>query len=150
MDTSTQKRFGSYYTGADITEYISAATILPYLFASAEQQYPAAFVPEGPVWSLLRAEPDRYIYRALQHGCALALPPEITEGLRDVSRRQVWNRPAPAAYALPLETWRDVVARRQRYTELWARLKAGEICCIDDLITCNLDIRCFARAVIEC
>ncbi len=148
MDISTQKQFGSYYTEADITEYISTTTIIPFLFEAVQRKCPAAFAPEGPVWSLLREDPDRYICRALKHGCALALPPEIAAGVQNISLRQEWNRPAPAAYALPLESWRELVERRQRYRETRARISEGEIYCVEDLITCNLDMRGFAREVI--
>ena len=150
MNSSSQKQLGSYYTGADITEYIGTATILPCICAMAERRCPAAFVHGSPLWSLPRDDPDRYIYRALRHGCALTLPPEIAAGLHTPSLRGAWNRPAPSAYALPLESWREVVARRQRYTELRARLKSGEICSLDDLITCNLDLRSFVVEAVRC
>ena len=40
-------------------------------------------------------------------------PPEIAAGVDDVSQaRAGWNKPAPAEFALPTETWREVVARR--------------------------------------
>ncbi|HUY14928.1 MAG TPA: DNA methyltransferase [Terriglobia bacterium] len=77
------------------------------------------------------------------------LPPEIAAGLNDVSKRTQWNKPAPAEYALPTEIWREVVARRNRYQEVRAKLAAGEVRSINDLITYNLDIRQFAQDVIE-
>jgi hypothetical protein len=63
--------------------------------------------------------------------------------------RKAWNRPAPPDYALPTETWREVVARRKRYEQVRAKLAAGEIRDINGLITLNLDIRQFAQDVIE-
>ena len=51
-------------------------------------------------------------------------------------------------YALPTETWREVVARRTRYQEVWAKLNAGEVTEVNELITLNLDIERFARDVI--
>jgi len=77
-----------------------------------------------------------------------ALPSEIAVGLKDVSKRTLWNKPAPPEYALPTETWREVVARRTRCEEIRQKLAAGEICSINDLITYNLDIRRFAEEVI--
>jgi hypothetical protein len=90
------------------------------------------------VWDLLRENPDRYIYPAVRHGltwdihaddgkgAALdsprVLPPDIAAGVKDVSRRTGWNKPAPGEFALPTETWREVVARRTRCEELRARL----------------------------
>ena len=58
------------------------------------------------------------------------------------------TEPAPEAYALPTETWREVVARRARYQDVRAKLAAGEITSANDLITYNLDSRRFAEDVI--
>ena len=56
--------------------------------------------------------------------------------------------PAPDDYALPTETWREVVARRIRYAEVRTKLASGEVQEINDLITLNLDIERFAKDVI--
>ena len=46
----------------------------------------------------------------------------------------------PAAdFGLHTEIWREVVARRTRYAEVRAKLAAGEVREINDLITLNLD-----------
>jgi hypothetical protein len=63
------------------------------------------------------------------------LPEAIAKGLNDVKQRNEWQKPAPKTYALPTETWREVVARRQRATELLSKLANGEINQINDLIT---------------
>ena len=55
---------------------------------------------------------------------------------------------ATGEYGLPTETWRELVARRQRCEELRAKLNAGEVHSINDLITYNLDICQFAEDVI--
>ncbi|MEX2314795.1 MAG: DNA methyltransferase, partial [Thermomicrobiales bacterium] len=60
-----------------------------------------------------------------------------------------WNRPAAEGYGLPTETWREYMARRERYDEIGGKLLAGEVTSIDDLITYNLDIRQFAQDVIQ-
>ena len=90
----------------------------------------------------------------MKHGADRPLPPEIADGLDTarpnlLERRKPWNKPAPAEYALPTEIWREVVARRKRYEEVRAKLAAGEVRSINDLITYNLDIRQFAQDVIE-
>ncbi len=144
-----QKQMGAYYTKEDITEYISKNTIIPYLFEATKNDCEIAFVPDGPVWSLLRDNPDDYMYEAVAKGTNLALPEEIAVGLHDISKRTEWNKPAPEAFALPTEIWREVVARRQRYEEVHAKLANGEISSINDLITYNLDICTFARDVIS-
>ena len=99
-------------------------------------------------------------YEAVRHGITYDLhkredlakkrdlPPEIATGLNDVSKRGDWNQPAHADYALPTETWREHVARRQRYEEIRSKLAGGKVTSINDLITYNLDIEKFAQDVI--
>ncbi len=55
-------------------------------------------------------------------------------------KRQDWNTAASDDFALPTETWRETIARRQRFFSLKNKLKNGEITNIADLITYNLDI----------
>ena len=98
---------------------------------------------------MLRDNPDRYIYPSVRKGVDLPLPPQIEAGIHDVSKRGEWNKPAPDAYALPTETWREHIARRTRYTDVRAKLERGEIHAINDLITYNLDIRQFAQDAIQ-
>ena len=158
-----QKQMGAYYTKEDITGYISRNTVIPFLFDAARKECPVAFGLDGGVWRLLRDDPDRYIYPAVGHGIVwnarqpeepkrldapFDLPEDIAVGIDDVSKRGGWNAPAPDDYALPTETWREVVARRARYEEVKARLEAGEVQDINDLITLNLNIERFAGDVI--
>ena len=159
-----QKQMGAYYTREDITGYISRNTVIPFLFDAARKECSVAFEPDGGVWRLLRDDPDRYIYPAVGHGITwnaqqpedpmrlaepFDLPEEIAAGIDDVSKRSGWNAPAPDDDALPTETWREVVARRQRYAEVRAKLASGEVREINDLITLNLDIEKFAKDVIS-
>ena len=159
-----QKQMGAYYTKEDITGYISRNTVIPFLFDAARKECPVAFGLDGGVWRLLRDDPDRYIYPTVGHGIAwnarqpedpkrldapFDLPEEIASGIDDVSKRGGWNAPAAEDYALPTETWREVVARRQRYAEVRAKLTSGEVQEVNDLITLNLDIEQFAKDVIS-
>ena len=154
-----QKQMGAYYTKEDITGYIARNTVIPFLFDAARKACPVAFQPGGGVWRLLQDEPERYLYPAVGHGIAweyspdgdarrleqaTELPAAIVAGLNDVAQRDGWNRRAPAACALPTETWREVVARRRRYAETRAKLASGAVHEINDLITLNLDIERFA------
>lgn len=143
-----QKQMGAYYTREDITEYISKNTIVPFLFDAARKDCTIAFRPEGSVWGLLSENPDEYIYEAVKKGMDLPLPAEIEAGRKDVSQRTGWNRPADKDYALPTETWREHIARRDRHQEVWLKLVSGEVQSIDNLITYNLDIQHFAQDVI--
>ena len=155
-----QKQMGAYYTKEDITGYISRNTIIPFLFDRAKKGCSTAFTPEGGVWRLLQEDPDGYFYEAVRHGITYdihnnveldakqELPADIAAGLDNVAQRAGWNEPAPDAYALPTETWREHVARRRRYEEIYAKLEVGEVTSINDLITYNLNIEKFAQDVI--
>ena len=155
-----QKQMGAYYTKEDITGYISRNSIIPFLFDRARKACAIAFSPDGWVWRLLSDAPDRYFHEAVRHGITYdlhsnadlaekrALPPEIAAGLDDIAKRDGWNEAAPPEYALPTETWREHIARRQRYEDIRAKLAAGAIASINDLITYNLDIEKFAQDVI--
>ena len=144
-----QKQMGAYYTKEDITDYISKNTIIPFLFDAARKSCKIAFEGDTAVWQLLQEDPDRYIYEAVKKGVGLDLPPEIAAGIDDVCKRTDWNKPASNDHALPTEIWREVVARRQRYETVRAKLANGEVRDINDLITYNLNIRQFAQDVIE-
>ncbi len=149
-----QKQMGAYYTKEDITQYITKNTVIPYLFDATEKKCAIAFQPGSTLWRLLRDDPDRYIYSAMRKGVideqgeVIPLPRDIGRGLEDVGQRGGWNRPADTEFALPTETWRERVARRERCLEVREKLAAGEIQQINDLITYNLDIRQFAQDAI--
>jgi hypothetical protein len=160
-----QKQMGAYYTKEDITEYIGKNTVLPFLLDAARAKCKVAFEnPKGPtVWSLLKTDPDRYIYPAMRHGAAEKLPDDIAAGVnpptlhqpvgdgpvKTLELRKGWNRPAPPTHALPTETWREAIARRKRYEEIRTKLASGEVKEVSDLITLNLDIRQFVQDAVE-
>lgn len=147
-----QKQMGAYYTKEDITEYIAKNTIIPCLFDKVRSDHAAAF--DTHAWQLLQECPRRYIYPAMLHGLDEAYPPEIEAGLDTKSpdlleRRKSWNKLAPPNHALPTEIWRESIARHTRTREVLAKLEAGEVRTVADLITYNLNIRQFAQDVIE-
>jgi hypothetical protein len=133
-----QKEMGAYYTKEDITEYIAQNTIIPFLLDEARKGCAVAFAPDGSVWRLLRDDPDRYIHNAMKEGANLALPAEIEAGVADVGRRTGWNRKAPEGFALPTEIWREAIDRHQRYRAVKAKLAAGEVRQVNDLVTLNV------------
>ena len=158
-----QKQMGAYYTKEDITGYIARNTVIPCLLEMAQKEYPIPFNPDGSAWRLLQDNPDLYIYPSVGHGVAWdyspdggivrleepqVLPDSIAVGLSDIAQRTDWNQSAPGKFALPTETWRDLIARRQRYTEIRDQLAAGEVRSVNDLITLNLDSERFARDII--
>jgi len=107
-----------------------------------------AFEGQHSVWQLIKSDPDRFIHAAVLHGIDQEVPASIAEGISNPSKRGDWNRPAPIEYALPKESWREVIARRERCRELRQRLAVGEIQSTNDLIRHNLDIRRFAEEII--
>lgn len=145
---------GAYYTKEDITGYISKNAIIPFLLDHVAEKCPDAFAAGGAVWSLLKKDPSRYIYPSVRRGVldgedkAIPLPSDIAAGQKDITRRITWNRPAVAPFALPTETWREHVARRERCLSLHKQLAAGQVARVNDLITLNLDITRFMLDVI--
>lgn len=147
-----QKQMGAYYTKEDITDYIGKNTIIPCLLAKVRAEHPTAF--DALVWPLLQASGDAYIYPAMRKGVDAAYPPEIANGLDTeapdlLARRKPWNKRAAEAASLPTEIWRETIARHQRTREVRAKIAAGALKEVGDLITYNLDIRQFAQDLIE-
>jgi len=140
---------GAYYTKEDITDYISKNCILPYLFDETKRHYPKAFNADAELWQIVKQSGDLYIYDAVKKGVSEPLPAGIEQGKKDVSKRIEWNKPATINYALPTEIWREVVDRRNRYTEVKSKIDKGDIQHINDFITYNLNIRQFAQDVVE-
>ncbi|MCA0350987.1 MAG: Eco57I restriction-modification methylase domain-containing protein [Chloroflexi bacterium] len=145
-----RKQMGAYYTKEDITEYISKNTIIPAIFDRAALVNAAmpSFAVDGWIWDILKRNPDAYIYEAVRYGVKHDLPTEIACGLKNVQQRTLWNKPATKEFALPTETWREHIARRQQYQHIELQIKLGRVTSINDLITHNLDIISFARDVI--
>lgn len=151
-----QKQMGAYYTKEDITEYISKSCIIPFLFDAVRTKCKVAFEnSDGPtVWDFLKENPDRYIFEAVKKGVHLALPKDVDQGVNStqpdlLGLRSGWNKAASAEFALPTETWREVVARRARYQAIYKKLAVGDVRDINDFITHNIDLRQFAQDVIQ-
>ncbi len=151
-------QMGAYYTKEDITDYISKNCIIPFLFdetfRSLRLRSGNDRLSEVEVWQLVKQSDDAYIYDAVKKSVTLPLPNEIEIGVDTsqpnlIERRKAWNTTAPVEYALPTEIWREVVDRRNRYTEVKSKIEKGEIAHINDFITYNLNIRQFAQDVVE-
>lgn len=155
INARSRSEKGAYYTQEDITSYISRNTIIPFLLNRAKENCKNAFDPKNGIWRFLRENPDRYIYDAVKKGCDIPdeIPANIRRGIdkktpKLLERRKDWNTPTEERFALPTETWRETIARRERYFELKKKMEKGGICEIDDLITYNLDIERFASDVL--
>lgn len=163
-----QKQMGAYYTKEDITEYIAKNTVIPHLLERTRERCKVAFEGEASVWSLLAADPDRYIYPAMKRGVIdargkvvpeSALPDFVQTGMHDAKVRMfdrrynlgeaVFETASGERGTLPTETWREYVERRNRCLAIHEKLARGEVREADDLVTLNLDIRQFMQDVIE-
>ena len=146
-------QMGAYYTKEDITEYIGKNCIVPYLMNAVKEKDAKAFETDGFVWQTLKNSGDAYIYDAVKKGVDLPLPDYIEKGV-DISkpnlleRRSRWNEKTDEALALPTEIWRETIERRERCKTLRKKISSGEITNINDLISCNLDIRKFTEDLV--
>ncbi len=146
ISKSEQKEKGAYYTKEDITGYICRNTVIPRIFDMLSEANGHAANSTRPI-PVSEIEP--YIYPAVKHGTELPLPPQIELGVADVSRRAFWNERAPLGYALPTETWREFIARRQRYAAILADFHDAKITTVNDFITYNLDLPRIARDFVD-
>ena len=147
-----QKQMGAYYTKEDITGYIGKNTIIPSLLAKVRAEHPGAF--DTLAWPLLQQSGDAYLYPAMLKGVDIPYPDAIAAGLDPAApalleRRKPWNKRADDTVSLPTEIWRETIARHQRTREVRAKIAAGELSDICDLITYNLNIQQFAQDLIE-
>lgn len=147
-----QKQMGAYYTKEDITDYIGKNTIIPCLLGKVRAEHPGVF--DALAWPLLQTSGDAYIYPAMLKGVDAPYPADIANGLDTEApdllvRRKPWNKRADDAVGLPTEIWRETIARHERTREVRAKLAAGEVKEVGDLITYNLNIRQFAQDLIE-
>jgi hypothetical protein len=144
-----QKELGAYYTKEDITGYMAGATVLPVLLERVEALCAVAFRPDGPLWGMLRENPDRYIHDAMLHGMETALPADVVIGESDLGNRVEWNSVVPSGEGLPTELWREFLVRRRRVQELRSRLVHGEVHDVGALVSANLNVRQFVQDAID-
>jgi len=163
-----QKQMGAYYTKEDITEYISKNTVVPHLLEQVRERCKVAFDGDASVWTLLKADPGRYIYPAVKTGVVdasgnvvpeTALPDFVQIGMHDPEARMfdrrynlgeaIFHTATGERGTLPTETWREYVERRTRCLSLGAKLANGEVRNANDLITLNLNIRQYMQDVID-
>ena len=144
-----QKQMGAYYTKEDVTDFIGRNTVVPGLLLRVQEDCPGALAPDSGIWEALRSDPSHYMFAPLSKGCDLELPEDVAGGIVAVNERRRWNEPAPEEYALPTETWREVVFRRQRHQQLLGRMLSGGVVSVGDLLDENVDIRQFCQDLIE-
>lgn len=136
--SSGKKESGAYYTPHEVTSYMVAQTLVPYILTKAPNQ--AAF------FELLQTDPVRYLQPAMLHGWDHennAWRP-MPLGLAEIweSDPTKWplldETPHDPDFLLPQETWVEAFHRRERTTNLLSRMQVGEIQAPNQLITDNL------------
>lgn len=136
-----QKQMGAYYTKEDVTHFMTSSTLLPVVLSRL-----GALGLD--VWSLVRDDPERYVWDGLSYGIESAFP-EAIEAERVSHVRPSWLEAPPETIALPGESWWDVDFRRGEYQRLIASLTAGGVATIDEAVTANLDLETLTVDVID-
>jgi hypothetical protein len=134
---------GAYYTKEDVTGYMTSSTLVPAFIEKLAQR-----TGVNP-WSRVAADPERYIWASVRHGCETELPKMIA------AEQDAWPRPTwtangvPADLGLPAESWWEVVDRRRHFDRVCAAARTGAINTVADAITDNLDVETLAVDVID-
>ena len=139
---SDNKDKGAYYTKEDVTYFMASSTVLPEFIERL-----AAETKINP-WLRLTTNPDRYIWQSLSYAAGEPLPEDVASQAKGFPRPS-WNSVAPDTHGLPGETWWEVAARRDRYHELSAALKRGDVANADSAVTQNIDMETLAIDVID-
>lgn len=126
------KQMGAYYTKEDVTHFMTRATLLPVITSHLEKI-------GVPVWDLLAADPERYIWDSLRHGTEHQIPPEV-ESERVSHRRPSWLGEVDGQYALPGESWWEIDARRDYLAAIRDLLSAGQVTTVDAAVSANINI----------
>lgn len=122
-EESGKREKGAYYTKDDVTGYMTVSTVTTRFLDRLEGATGVT------AFHLLMEDPERYIPESLGFACGEPLP-EILD----------WRAKAPRDFGLPGENWYEVRARRERYSAVFSKLKAGEITTTADVITYNLNV----------
>lgn len=137
------KQQGAYYTKEDVTGYMTNSVLVPVFLDRLEKE--TGINP----WVRLGAQPNRYIWASIAHGCRIDLPQDVLAS-RDAWPRPSWGATEPdASLALPGESWWEVVQRREHLADLQARLMAGEIRSTNSAVSENIDLLSLAVDVID-
>lgn len=130
------KQMGAYYTKEDVTHFMTRSTLLPVIVSHLEKI-------GVPVWDLLSADPDRYIWGSLRHGTEYPIPSEV-EAERASHRRPSWLGEVDGQYALPGESWWEIDARRDYLEVTRDLLAAGTVTTVDAAVSANINIEALA------
>ncbi len=136
-----KKEGGAYYTPEDVTGYMVAQTLIPRVLDDFVKIWPGCL-------SLVKAHPEDYLHRPLQHGRSTENPELWIEAPAEL--QQVWEND-PVGWnildeaetlddlCLPGETWVETFFRRERVDKLLGLLREKGITEVNELITHNLN-----------
>tara|TARA_B100000003_G_scaffold134825_1_gene120972 strand:- start:498 stop:3734 length:3237 start_codon:yes stop_codon:yes gene_type:complete len=133
---------GAYYTKEDITGYMASNTVLAVFLQKITTETGIE------ITTLLKENPDRYIWESVKHGCNNPIPDKIRE-------EAGWKRPSydtediPGHLGLPEESWWEIVDRRKHFKNLHQSLTDGTIQTVDDCIANNLDLETLSIDLID-
>lgn len=135
------KQMGAYYTKEDVTHFMTRSTLLPVVISHLERI-------GVPVWDLLPADPERYIWDSLKHGAEHPAPSEI-DAERVSHRRPSWLGEADGKYALAGESWWEIDARRAYLDVTRELLASHEIKTVDQAVSANINVEKLAVDAIK-
>lgn len=128
-----QKQMGAYYTKEDVTGYMTGSALGGHFLDRLSS------IGHDP-WQRLATSPERYVPEALRYGMETDIRPQTNANTQpeDFGGLSVL---ADHDSALPGETWREVIARRDRYNGLIDMIRSGDVRAADTAIELNLDLR---------
>ncbi|TYL50424.1 Eco57I restriction-modification methylase domain-containing protein [Agromyces mariniharenae] len=139
LASSGKKENGAYYTPHDVTAYMVSQALIPRIFDDFEAIEDA--------FSLLRADPDRYLQPTMLKGWDadvgmwLPIPSELEDAW--AAGPSEWSRldaaPESSDLNLPGETWVETLHRRDRVELIRSRAAEGGLRSVNDLVTYNLN-----------
>jgi hypothetical protein len=136
-----QKQMGAYYTKEDVTHFMTASTVLPIVLSRFEGL-------GLDIWSLLPADPGRYVWDALAFGEDTEFP-TVVEAQRGMVSRPAWSGVATADVGLPGERWWEADRRRHQFDQLRKRLHSGAILSVDAAVSANIDLETLIVDVVD-
>lgn len=155
-----EKEKGAFYTKEDVTNYMCRNTIIPWLLKRSISKLMDGTSEKSIILQQFSGDPERYIHDTMKYGkekiqrkgdhLGNLEREEICSTPRDdTGRAFVQSEYPPIEIALPSETWQAFYARNDKFEELRQCILNSEVCCIDDLITNNINVELFIEDMIK-
>jgi hypothetical protein len=135
-----KKENGAYYTTHDVTGFMVSQSLVPRILD-------ALVSLSLPVFETLKNNPNSYIHESVMHGL-VSESDEWKEAPRELM--EAWEgdplqwglldeAPIDLNLCLPDETWVEMFHRRNRVIALLGKIKDGQVCTVNDLVSQNLN-----------